>query len=222
MMSLIENLHSIQRSIPDHVKIVAVSKTKPVEDILELYHAGFKTFGENRAQELVRKKEQLPEDIQWHMIGHLQRNKVKYIVPFVTLIHSIDSARLLKEVNKEAKKTERVIDCLLQMHIAKEESKFGFSFEELTEFMASEEFASYQNVRIRGLMAMATFTDDTGIVRSEFQYLATCFRTIRDTYFNDSDSFTELSMGMSDDYRIAIEEGSTMVRIGSLIFGSRN
>ena len=204
-----------------NVQLVAVSKTKPVSAIQALYDAGHKVFGENRVQELVQKYEQLPKDIQWHMIGHLQTNKVKYIAPFVSLIHGVDSAKLLKEVNKQAKKHNRVIPCLLQIHIAEESSKFGFEEGELIEYLETGEWQSYTNVQISGVMGMATFTYDEAQVRREFTSLHKIFNNIGRLYFKDLPHFKELSMGMSGDYLIAIEEGSTMVRIGSLIFGSR-
>ncbi|MFW5761574.1 MAG: YggS family pyridoxal phosphate-dependent enzyme [Cyclobacteriaceae bacterium] len=203
------------------IKVAAVSKTKPNQDILEAYQAGHRVFAENKVQELVEKHESLPKDIEWHMIGHLQRNKVKYIAPFVHLIHSVDSARLLKEVNKQGAKAERIIPCLLQVHIAKEESKFGFSEEELVQLFTSEEIKSYKNVLIKGLMGMATFTEDQNIIRDEFRFLKQLFDKLK-SYQADNVRFSELSMGMSGDYLIAIDEGSTIIRVGSAIFGARN
>ncbi len=203
------------------VKLVAVSKTKPTEAILEIYNSGHKIFGENKVQELVEKQALLPKDIEWHLIGHLQTNKVKYIASFVHLIHSIDSLKLLKEVNKQAQKHNRIIDCLLQMHIADEESKFGLDEEEATELLASDSYKQLQNVRIVGLMGMATFTDDEKQIHQEFRNLNIIFKLLKSNFFKEEDAFKEISMGMSGDYKIAIEEGSTMVRIGSLIFGSR-
>lgn len=204
------------------VKIVAVSKTKPPEDIMQAYQAGQTIFGENKAQELVSKYESLPREITWHMIGHLQRNKVKYIVPFVDLIQSVDSLRLLKEVNKQAAKIDRKVNVLLQIHIAEEESKFGFSQEEVLELLNSQEIRNFKNITIKGLMGMATFTDDTHQVRKEFRSLKSFFEQIRSGFDLENVSMEELSMGMSGDYQIAIEEGSTMIRVGSSIFGSRN
>lgn len=208
-----------------NVTLVAVSKTKSVEDILELYHLGQRDFGENYVQELVEKYQQLPKDIRWHFIGHLQRNKVKLISPFVHLIHSVDSEKLLKEINKEAKKKERIIDCLLQVHIAKEETKFGLDENELEQIIQATNFANntneeklFKNICIKGLMGMASFTDDEKIVRKEFHSLKTLFSQLTIHH----SPFTVLSMGMSADYKIAIEEGSNMVRIGSLLFGERN
>jgi hypothetical protein len=202
-----------------NVTLVAVSKTKPVEDILELYHLGHRDFGENYVQELVDKYEQLPKDIRWHFIGHLQSNKVKQIVPFVSLIHSVDSKKLLKEVNKQAITNGCVIDCLLQVHIAKEETKFGLDEEELKKLIATDltNGTGYKNVSIKGLMGMASFTDNTPIVRKEFQSLKILF----DQFSLPHSPFSILSMGMSSDYKVAIEEGSNMVRIGSLLFGER-
>ncbi|MCP4438812.1 MAG: YggS family pyridoxal phosphate-dependent enzyme [Aureispira sp.] len=206
---------------PHQTQLVAVSKTKPNEDILALYQEGQRIFGENRVQELVPKQEALPKDIQWHLIGHLQSNKVKYIAEFVDTIHSIDGLKLLKEVNKQAAKHDRTINCLLQFHIAEEESKFGLSLEKAQELLRSEAFGNMQNVTITGVMGMATFTDDQAQVRKEFQALKSFFDQLKDTFFADVDSFKEISMGMSGDYAIAIEEGSTLVRVGSLLFGSR-
>ena len=203
------------------VKLVAVSKTKPAEAILEIYNSGQRIFGENRVQELVEKQAQLPKDIEWHLIGHLQTNKVKYIAPFVHLIHSIDSLKLLKEVNKQAQKNDRIIDCLLQMHIAEEETKFGLDKNEAVELLSSESFEQMKNIRIIGLMGMATFTDNEKQVQQEFKNLKDIFESLRTQFFINDDSFKEVSMGMSGDYKTAIEEGSTMVRIGSLIFGAR-
>jgi pyridoxal phosphate enzyme (YggS family) len=221
-MSVKENLASVKSRIPTGVKLVAVSKTKPIEAIMEAYGAGQVVFGENKPQELTQKWNLLPKDIEWHMIGHLQTNKVKYIAPFVSLIHSVDSVRLLATVDKEAAKNGRVIDCLFQQHIAKEETKFGFSTEELEEFLSSGELAQYPNVRIVGVMGMATFTEDESIVRQEFRELRESFVRLKQQFFAEADYFKEISMGMSDDYQIAIEEGSTLVRVGSAIFGERS
>lgn len=211
----------IEQLKPKNVTLVAVSKTKPNEVILEMYNEGQRVFGENKMQELTAKYEALPKDIQWHAIGHLQTNKVKYIAPFITMIHSIDSLKLLKEVNKRAKQNDRTIDCLLQMHIAEEESKFGLDKQEVKAILDSEVYQNFQNIRIVGVMGMATFTDDNQQVRQEFQNLKSIFDNLKSTYFNHQDSFKEISMGMSGDYELAIEEGSTMVRIGSLLFGKR-
>ena len=219
MMTIASNIHQLKSEIPGHVTLVAVSKTKPVEAIMETYAAGQRVFGENKVQEMADKYEQLPKDIQWHLIGHLQTNKVKYIAPFVHLIHSVDSVKLLQEINKQAKKNERVIDCLLQVHIAKEETKFGMDFEEVNAVLGSEELRSFENVRIRGLMGMATFTEDESIIHDEFRSLSQFFR--QKISGIQAPQFDILSMGMSGDYRIAIEEGSTMIRVGSSIFGTR-
>ncbi len=203
------------------MKIVAVTKTRTTDEIMDIYSLGHKLMGENKVQEMTAKTEALPEDIEWHMVGHLQSNKVKYIAPFVSLIHSVDSVKILKTINKEAIKNNRVIDCLLQIHIAKEESKFGFSQEEVFDFLNEFSLEDFPGIRVRGLMGMATFTGDKDTVRSEFRSLAGLFNRLAESFFHESDSFNELSMGMSGDYRIAVEEGSTMVRIGSLIFGER-
>lgn len=212
---------SLKQSLPANVKLVAVSKTKPVEDIMTLYNLGQRVFGENKAQELQQKHAQLPQDIEWHFIGHLQTNKIKYIAPFVSMIHSIDSLNLLTEVNKFALKNDRIIPCLLQFHIATEETKFGFNWEECEEMLQNSTFSSLQNVDIRGVMGMATFTDDTAKIRQEFQQLHEYYKLLKNKYFTDKESFKEISCGMTDDYPIAIEEGSTMIRIGSAIFGKR-
>ena len=217
-----ENLEKIKAAIPSSVTLVAVSKTKPVSDLQEAYDAGQRIFGENHALEMRDKHEALPQDIQWHFIGHLQTNKIKYIIPFVTLIHSIDSANLLEAVNKEAAKHNRVVDCLLQFHIAMEETKFGLDLEEARQLLDSDTFKQMQNVRICGVMGMATFTDDMAEVRKEFKHLKEIFDTLKKEYFADQQQFKEISMGMSDDYPIAVEEGATLVRVGSKIFGARN
>lgn len=202
-------------------KLVAVSKTKPISQLKEMYEVGQRIFGENRVQELVEKQEALPKDIQWHFIGHLQSKKVKYIAPFVSLIHSIDSWKLLAEVNKQAAKNERVIDILLQFHIADESSKFGLDLEKAKSILTDDNFSTLNNVRIVGVMGMATFTSDNQQVRKEFQNLKAIFKVLKNDFFTNIDSFSEISMGMSGDYKIACEEGSTMVRIGSLLFGKR-
>ena len=219
---LVENLKRIKNTIPGDVKLVAVSKTKPESDILEAYNSGHRIFGENKVQELSRKYEQLPKDIEWHFIGHLQTNKVKYIVPFVTLIHAVDGLKLLKAIDKEAKKNSRVINVLLQIHIAREETKFGLTKEECIKLLANPELTGLTNISIVGLMGMATNTGDVVQIRKEFSYLATLFKEIKEKYFNNADTFKEISMGMSGDFNLAIEEGSTMIRVGSLIFGERN
>jgi len=215
-------LDKIRATLPKSVTLVAVSKTKPVSDLQEAYDADQRAFGENYPQEMRDKHEVLPQDIQWHFIGHLQTNKIKYIIPFVTLIHSIDSANLLEAVNKEAKKHDRVVDCLLQFHIAMEETKFGLDMEEARQLLDSESFKAMQNVRICGVMGMATFTDDMEEVRKEFKHLKEIFGTLKTEYFACQPQFKEISMGMSDDYPIAVEEGATLVRVGSKIFGARN
>jgi len=222
-MSIKENLKQIKNTFfkPD-CKLIAVSKTKPVAELMEAYDAGIRDFGENKVQELVEKQEQMPKDIQWHMIGHLQRNKVKYIAPFVHLIHGVDSYKLLKEINKQAKKVDRIIPCLLQVHIAKEESKFGFDEKELMELVKGDEIKELKNVKIEGLMGMATFTENEQTIRSEFSALREIKEKLDDKALPDHIKMKELSMGMSGDYLIAQKEGSTMVRIGSAIFGSRN
>jgi len=221
-MSITENLKEINTTLPCGVKLVAVSKTKPNEELLEAYKAGQRVFGENKVQEMVAKFESLPRDIEWHFIGHLQTNKVKYISPFVSLIHSVDSLKLLSAINKEGMKINRVIDCLLQFHIATEETKFGLSLEEAEELLSSSEFKELAFIQVRGVMGMATFTDEETIIAAEFMQLKTIFDTLKLKYFSETPYFSEISMGMSDDYRIAIEQGSTMVRIGSTIFGERN
>jgi pyridoxal phosphate enzyme (YggS family) len=234
-MSIKENLLNIKSQLPNHVTLVAVSKTKPVADLMEAYNDGQRIFGENYVQELVEKHEALPKDIQWHFIGHLQSRKVKLIAPFVNLIHGVDSVKLLQEINKEAKKNNRVIDCLLQIFIAEEESKFGLDEKELTEILEMLKQVQHENIRVIGLMGMATFTDNQNQIKKEFQNLKSIFDTIRKVGLQ-SDSTIEkkterlnnsaidiktLSMGMSGDYKLAIECGSTMVRIGSSIFGGR-
>ena len=222
MSSVSENLKRIKENLPNGVTLVAVSKTKPGDFIMEAYEAGQRIFGENKVQELVVKHEQLPKDIEWHMIGHLQRNKVKFIAPFVSLIHGVDSMRLLRAINKEGARNNRVIPCLLQMHIASESTKFGLDAKELVEILESEDFKSFANVKVRGLMGMATFTEDTSQVASEFGSLQKLFQDIKGRYFEGDSGFSVLSMGMSGDYEVAIKAGSNMVRIGSSIFGARN
>lgn len=216
-----EALNTLKAEIPDEVTLVAVSKTKPVEDLQIAYDTGQRIFGENKVQELAEKYEVLPKDIEWHFIGHLQSNKVKYIAPFVSMIHAVDSLKLLKEINKQAKKNDRVISCLLQFHIADEESKFGLNLEEAQQILSSNEFVELQNISIVGVMGMATFTDDEEQIREEFRTLENYFHVVKSHFFKYNDAFGHLSMGMSGDYKIAIEEGSTMIRLGSSIFGSR-
>lgn len=220
-MSITENLQHIKKLLPKEVTLIAVSKTKPESDILEAYNAGQRVFGENKIQEMAEKYEALPKDIQWHMIGHLQSNKVKYMASFVSLIHGVDSFKKLEEINKQAIKNNRVIDCLLQIKIASEDTKFGLSTTEATQLLASENLKNLNNICIKGFMGMATFTDDETIIKNEFRILKNYLNSskkYKTTNFNP----TILSMGMSGDYEIAIEEGSTMVRIGSSIFGTRN
>lgn len=213
-MSIADQLVSIKSKLPKTVTLVAVSKTKPNTDILAAHTAGQRVFGENKVQELVKKQEELPKDIQWHMIGHLQRNKVKFIAPFVTLIHAVDNLKLLQEIDRRAAQNNRKIDCLLQVHIAKEDTKFGFGIHEVKEVLLAT--SSFKNISIIGLMGMATFTDNNNQIKEEFKNLKTVFDSIK------NDNITTLSMGMSGDYPLAIEQGSTMVRVGSAIFGHRN
>lgn len=214
-----ESLKKVKNSLPPHVSLVAISKTKPVADIMEVYNAGHKIFGENKVQELVSKYESMPKDIQWHLVGHLQTNKVKFIAPFVSLIHSVDSLKLLQEIDKQGAKAGRKIPVLLQVYIAKEESKFGLDENELEEICKSS--SKFKYVDFCGLMGMATNTEDENIVKNEFHYLKNLFSKIKSQYFSKDSSFKEISMGMSSDYRMAIEEGSTMVRVGSSVFGER-
>jgi len=216
-----ENLKNVKAVIPSSVSLVAVSKTKPNEAILEAYNAGQRIFGENKVQELTQKQLDLPKDIEWHFIGHLQSKKVKSIAPFVSLIHAVDSIKLLTEINKQALKNNRTINCLLQFHIATEQSKYGLTFEEVREILESDAFVELQNISITGVMGMATFTENENQVREEFQALENYFNVLKSHYFKFNDNFEHISMGMSGDFQIAIEEGSTMVRIGSSIFGSR-
>jgi pyridoxal phosphate enzyme (YggS family) len=220
-MTIGQRLNAIRSEMPPHCRLIAVSKTHPVETILKAYETGHRIFGENKVQEMGPKAEALPKDIEWHMIGTLQRNKVKYIAPFVGMIHSVDGAELLTEINKQAQKANRIIPCLLQIHIAKEETKFGFSPDEVLTFLSSGACEELKNVRITGLMGMATFTENTSQIREEFKSLRSLFDKIKDRAFPQVE-MKELSMGMSSDYKIAMEEGSTLVRIGTSIFGSRN
>lgn len=220
-MNIEENLHKLTSELPESVRLVAVSKFHPVEAIQEAYNAGQRIFGESHVQELVAKQAVLPNDIEWHFIGHLQTNKVKYIVPFVSLIHAVDTVKLLHEINKQAEKVGRKVCCLLQIHIAQEETKFGFTPEELNDVLATSDWKSLEYVQISGLMCMATNTDDVDQIKKEFHLANTIFNDVKNTYFSDDPHFNELSMGMSDDYPIAIPEGSTLVRIGTRIFGER-
>jgi len=219
-MSVALQIEKIKKEIPSHVKLIAVSKTKPISLLQEAYDAGQRNFGENKIQEMTEKWENLPKDICWHMIGHVQSNKVKYMAPYVGLIHGVDSLKLLLEINKQAKKNNRVIDCLLQIYIAEEESKFGLNQEELLEILNHVEFHNWKNIKIVGLMGMASFTEDKTQIQKEFCTLKELFDMIK-SKFTDLNDFEILSMGMSGDYEIAIENGSNMVRIGSKIFGSR-
>lgn len=211
----------LDKTTTANANLVAVSKTKPKEAIQILYDLGQRIFGENKVQELVDKQEHLPKDIDWHLIGTLQRNKVKYIAPFVSMIHSVDGLKLLKEINKQAQKSNRVIDCLLQFHIAKETTKFGLSSEEAQAILSSEEYQKMEHVRIVGVMGMATFTENKEQVRAEFKGLKNIYEALKTTFFAHEATFKEISMGMSGDYEIALEEGSTLVRVGSLLFGAR-
>lgn len=221
-MNISENLKKFNKELPDDVTLVAVSKTKPVSDLMEAYHAGHRVFGENKIQEMEAKWQEMPKDVQWHMIGHIQRNKVKYMAPFVSLIHAVDSLKLLNEINKEAEKNNRTINCLLQIKIAEEDSKFGMDEADAASLLASEDFKKLQNVKIVGLMGMATFTEDEKQISEEFQKLKKIYDQFRIQSRDFGTEFTILSMGMSGDYRIAIENGSNMVRVGSAIFGDRN
>ncbi len=220
-MSIQQNLNTIKSQLPEHVILVAVSKTKPISDIMEAYQAGQRIFGENKIQEMAEKFEQLPKDIQWHMIGHVQRNKVKYMASFVSLIHGVDNFKLLKEINKQALKHNRIIECLLQIKIADEESKFGITSSEASEILQSQEFSELQNIKVVGLMGMATFTDNTKQVEQEFNNLKITFDNLTELN-TENCQLKNISMGMSGDYQLAIACGSTMVRIGSSIFGARN
>ena len=220
MTDISSNIKRIKSQLPLTVKLVAVSKTKPVSDIMFAYNAGQRCFGENRVPELLNKKDLLPKDIEWHFIGHLQSNKVKSLVPFVNMIQSVDSFKLLQFINNEALKIGKTVDCLLQIHIATEETKFGFSMQELTDGFNAD-ILNLHNVRICGVMGMATFTSDAEKIRSEFVYLHDCFHSLKENYFMSDIHFIEISMGMSGDYELAVKEGSSMVRIGSLIFGER-
>jgi len=221
-MDIALNFRSVLSELPIHVKLVTISKTKTVAEIMDVYREGHRIFGENKVQELLNKFKQLPKDIDWHMVGHLQSNKVKSIAPFVCMIHSVDSLNLLKEINKQAKKCNRIVNCLLEVHIANEETKFGLDDQEVFELIESPEFNECNHVHISGLMGMATFTENNNQIRKEFNHLNELFGHLKRSKFSNDLEFKELSMGMSSDYKIAIEEGSTMVRIGSKIFGERN
>lgn len=218
MMSISENLKKIKSEIPPGVSLVAISKTKPKDDILKAYETGHRIFGENKIQEMTRKWEELPKDIQWHMVGHVQRNKVKYMAPFVTLIHAVDSLKLLNEINKEAAKNQRIINCLLQVKIADEETKYGINIDETKAILSSEAYQKMENVKVIGLMGMATLTENEEKIKNEFRFLKSAFKSLKE----QQPLFTTLSMGMSGDYKIALEYGSTMIRVGSFIFGERN
>lgn len=220
-MSIKENLNIVRDELVEGCRLVAISKYHPVEALQEAYDAGQRVFGESHVQELVAKEAVLPKDIEWHFIGHLQTNKVKYIAPFISLIHAVDTLKLLREIDKQAAKSDRVVDCLLQMHIAQEETKYGFSPDELTDVLNQAEWKELKNVRIVGLMCMATNTDDDAQVEKEFRYAHSIFEKVKREFFQSEDSFKELSMGMSGDYKIAMNEGSTMIRVGSKIFGER-
>tara|TARA_R110002073_G_scaffold242529_1_gene404553 strand:- start:5930 stop:6595 length:666 start_codon:yes stop_codon:yes gene_type:complete len=220
-MSITTNLNNITSQLPEHVTLVAVSKTKPVSDLMEAYKAGQRIFGENKIQEMVEKHEQMPKDVEWHMIGHVQRNKIKYMASFVSLIHSVDNFKLLKEINKQAQKNNRIIDCLLQIKIAAEDSKFGMSVQQASKILQSQEFLELKNVYIKGLMGMATFTDDKTKIEREFKFLKNTFDNLKKLQ-NENCEMKTLSMGMSSDYKLAIDCGSTMIRVGSSIFGDRN
>ena len=217
-MNIKENLNHIKSTLPEHVTLVAVSKTKPVSDLMEAYTVGQRIFGENKIQEMAEKHEQMPKDIEWHMIGHVQRNKVKYMAEFVSLIHGVESFKLLNEINKQAKKHNRVIDCLLQIKIAEEDSKFGMSATDASILLQSDEFSELKNIRVVGVMGMATFTDNMTQVENEFKFLKHTFTELKTL----NTELTTISMGMSGDYQLAIDCGSTMVRVGSSIFGARN
>ena len=221
-MSIKENLAQVRKQIPDNVTLIAVSKTKPIEALQEAYDNGQRVFGENKAQEMRDKHEVLPKDIQWHFIGHLQENKIKYIIPYVSMIHSVDSFKLLKEINKYAAKHDRIVDCLCEMDISHEDTKFGMSYEELEQMLGNEEFKSLTNIRICGLMGIGSITDDREQTRKEFRNLKQMFDNCKQTFFSQNAYFEHITMGMSGDYDIAIQEGSTFVRVGSKIFGERD
>jgi PLP dependent protein len=221
-MGIEDNIHKLRSSIPENISLVAISKTRSREEILQAYDAGQLDFGENKVQEMVSKERILPADIRWHLVGHLQSNKVKNIAPFVHLIHSVDSLKLLSEINKEAEKNKRIIQCLLQFYIATEETKYGLSLDEGKELLESDEYKSMAHICISGVMGMASLTENQQKVKEEFRELMRIFTSLKDQFFRNSSWFKELSMGMSGDYLLAIEEGSTMVRLGTIIFGERN
>lgn len=222
-MSIADNISAIKKEIGNTgVKLIAVSKTKPLESITEAYETGQRIFGENTVQELVDKHEKLPKDIEWHLIGHLQTNKVKYIAPFISMIHSVDSMKLMQEINKQALKNNRVIDCLLQLEIADEDTKFGMDLAEAVELLRSDQFKELKNIRICGVMGIATLTENPSRTKEEFYELSTFFKGLKDTFFRENPAFSEISMGMSGDYKLAIDQGSTMIRLGSTIFGNRS
>ena len=222
MRHIQEEIQTIKAGLPESVRLVAVSKFHPIEALQEAYEGGQRIFGESKVQEMTQKSEALPKDIEWHFIGHLQTNKIKYIAPYVALIHGVDSYKLLSEINKQAAKTGRIIPCLLQIHIAQEETKFGFSTDECRTMLEEGNWRQLKNVQIAGVMGMATNTEDEAQIKREFSTLSAFFQEVKETYFKEVSSFKEISMGMSDDYPIAIEEGSTLIRIGSRIFGARN
>ena len=221
IMNIADNLQQVLNELPEGVRLVAVSKFHPNEAIEEAYRSGQRVFGDSKVQEMTAKYESLPKDIEWHFIGHLQTNKIKYIVPYVALIHGIDSYKLLVEVNKQAEKAGKVVNCLLQLHIAEEETKFGFSFEECRDMLAEGEWKTLSNIQLCGLMGMATNTDDNEQIEKEFCSLSSFFKEVKDSWFADTEAFRELSMGMSHDYHQAIAAGSTLIRVGSKIFGDR-
>jgi len=216
-----QSIQELRATLPNQVQLIAVSKTHSPEAILEAYAAGQRDFGENKVQEMVDKYTQLPKDIRWHMIGHLQTNKVKYIAPFVHLIHGVESMKLLQEINKQGNKNQRIIPCLLQFHIAQEQTKFGVTIEEAQEILTSSDFHSMKHISLHGVMGMATFTENAAQIRKEFKALHGNFMALKTAFFETSKEFKEISMGMSDDYPLAIEEGSTLIRVGSKIFGKR-
>jgi pyridoxal phosphate enzyme (YggS family) len=222
LMEIANNILKLREIIPSRVTVIAISKTRSIAEILEAYNAGLRDFGENKVQELINKIPQLPSDIRWHFVGHLQTNKVKYLAPSIHLIQSVDSLKLMLEINREACKNNRIIDCLLQFYIASEETKFGFNLEEAQQMIRSVKFTSLTNVRIMGVMGMATYTDNVIQVRNEFRELLRIFTVLKREFFSIEAAFREVSMGMSDDFNLAIEEGSTMVRLGTLIFGERS
>ncbi len=222
MSHIQEEIQTIKAGLPESVRLVAVSKFHPIEALQEAYEGGQRIFGESKVQEMTQKYEALPKDIEWHFIGHLQTNKIKYMAPYVALIHGVDSYKLLSEINKQAAKAGRIIPCLLQIHIAQEETKFGFSTDECRSMLEEGNWRQLKNVQIAGVMGMATNTEDEAQIKREFSTLSAFFQEVKETYFREVSSFKEISMGMSDDYPIAIEEGSTLIRIGSRIFGARN